>query len=447
MKKFNLFKYSTLLLTALTFTICGCSNEKHHDANTGGLLITTAPSGAEVIIYGKKYGVTPFKRDKVTAKNYLVKLQKNGFETQWKIIKVKRGEIGKLNVVMSPMSSSVLIESNPTHAQVSINGQLKGETPLVIPRLKNGEYSAKIEKTGYAGREVSWKIENNRPQKIMVDMLSNTGKVKISSVPGDAHISIDGRPRGITPFAESMEEGKHKVTISKQGYSTIEDYIQVKRNAEEEKTFTLNLLPGSIEITTTPTGTSVFINNKPYGNSPITAQGIQPGKYTVRVAAAGFDPESKEIEVRPGEPTKISFKLSRNTGGLDLVIDPPGTTVYLNGKRLGITEKDEDQKRSKIFKIRNLSAGTYIIKIAHKRGQPAEKIYKLEVTKGKITRSEPMKLWVANTEIKLTGGNIFQGVLIYETKDKIMFSPQPGISHEFNRTELEYLKPLKEEDE
>ncbi len=47
----------------------------------------------------------------------------------------------------------------------------------------------------------------------------------ISSVPSGASVYLDGKYKGVTPVVFHVEEGRHKLTIKKSGYSTVSKEI------------------------------------------------------------------------------------------------------------------------------------------------------------------------------------------------------------------------------
>jgi hypothetical protein len=220
------------------------------------------------------------------------------------------------------------------------------------------------------------------------------------------------------------------------------------RDQNVEKALTMSTLPGSLEITTTPPGADISINDEPHGTSPLKLNSLAAGKYTVKATKGTFDSVYKEVVVVSGQKSSVEFAMTKNTGGIDLVVNPPGTTIYLNGKPQGVTQKGENPMLSKIFQIRGINAGDYEVTTAHKRGVPDTKTITVAVTKGQIARPKPISLWVANAELKLKkDGQVFIGLLYAESADKISFGPEPGVKIEYNRNEVESLKPIASGDE
>lgn len=430
---------SSMLLTSG----CGQKPQPRIDAT---LKITSNPDGASVLINDHELGTTPYST-KTSPTTVIIKIAKPNFKPRWERIELKAGEDKTFNYDLVPSTSSILLVSRPDGAKVIINEQVKGTTPLILQEQPLGSYTAKLEKPGFSAREVSWTIKDERPQEVIVSLNSNVGRLTLSSEPSHAQVFINGAPRGYTPFKCELEEGKYQLKLEKEGFAAIEDYVNVLRDQNVEKSVTMSNLPGSIEVTTEPAGADISINNEPHGVSPLKLNSLAAGKYTVRAAKSTFDTASKEVVIVSGQKSSVEFIMTKNTGGIDLVVNPPGTTIYLNGKIQGVTEKGENPMLSKIFQIRGINAGNYEITAAHKRGVPDTKTVPVTVIKGQIARPKQISLWVANAELKLKDGKVSMGLLYSESPDKILFGPEPGVKVEYTREEIDYLKPIITGDE
>ncbi len=427
------------------FLTSGC-DKKPQPRMDAGLKITSNPGGASILIKDRELGTTPYStRTEPTI--VIIKVVKPNFKPRWERIELKAGDEKTFHYDLAPDTSSVLLLSRPDNAKVFINGEVKGTTPLILQYQHLGSYTAKLEKPGFAPREVSWTIKDDRPMEVIVSLNSNVGRLTLNSEPSHAQVFINGAPRGYTPFKCELEEGKYQLKLEKEGFAAIEDYVNILRDQNVDKSVTMCNLPGSIEITTEPAGADIFINDEPHGVSPLKLNALAAGKYVVKAAKSTFDTVSKEVVIVSGQKSSVEFVMTKNTGGIDLVINPPGTTIYLNGKIQGVTQKGENPMLSRIFQIRGINAGNYEITAAHKRGVPDTKTVPVIVTKGQIARPKPISLWVANAELKLKDGKVSMGLLYSESTDKILFGPEPGVKVEYARDEIDYLKPIITGDE
>lgn len=427
-----------ILLTAFS----GC-REKKSPPTKFPVEITSAPNGAKVFVGERELGITPLTLKGAPPGTFRLKLERTGCLPEWAQLKVVDRAV-KLHVPLTPITADVLITSKPAEAQIEINGTVVGETPLVLKKQEFGAHSAMIKKLGFVTRKVNWEVKSGRPLLIYTSISTNVGILDITSDPTDAVVSINGQPSGATPLRKEVEQGKYRITVTREGYSTFEEEIIAKRHETVSLEAKLTRLPGGIKITSAPSGAAIFIGGKTMGSTPLTLDNLKPGKYAVKADKPGFDPSTQEIELVAGRVIPLHFDLGSNTGGIDLVANPPGVTIYLNGKIVGTSQPDEDGKFAKVFNLRGLTAGVHTIAIAHKRAQPQQKTIKVTVKKGEIARPKKISMWIANAELRLKSGRRMVGYLSAETPLEVFFEPEPGVRQGFRRDEIESLEMLKD---
>ena len=159
----------------------------------------------------------------------------------------------------------------------------------------------------------------------------------------------------------------------------------------------------------------------------------------------GFDPAERTVNLPPGENLDIMLNLDSNTGGADIITQPAGLTVYLDGKMVGITEKNpKNPNSSKIFHIRNLSMGKHQITIAHKRAKPEKRKFNFSVEKGKIVRLTGLNLWIPNAVIFRTDGTVETGRITQNLPQKYEFEPSPGVKYTIEKSTVKKIDYLPE---
>ncbi len=407
--------------------------------------LESVPKKAKVFnLRGREMGKTPFLTE-LKAGDYALKLELENYEPQWFLFAITPGKKHHHRITLDPITASILVDSNPEGVQVSLKDRPIGITPVVVSGLSVGTHSLTLTKTGYAPQTTHIEIKDARPRQVIVLLTSNIGRIVLNSNPPGAHVFIDDREHGITPYQAELPEGQYRVRISKSGYSEVNDVISVVREKSVKKNFILVELPGKVTITTEPDKVDVYIDDKPYGQTPLSVE-LPAGNHMIRVTRQGFDSDTREITIVAAAESKTHFTLTRNTGGIDLLVNPPGTMIYVNGKIFGVTEQDGDNKNlSKVMQLRQLNAGTYKITAAHRHAVPDKKTIEVIVPKGAIARPNRINLWVANAELKLNSGSVKIGMIYSENADEVVFGPEPGVKIKYSRSEIEYLKPLMRE--
>jgi len=160
-----------------------------------------------------------------------------------------------------------------------------------------------------------------------------------------------------------------------------------------------------------------------------------------------YDTSTRSVTLAAGQDLKVEIALDTNMGGMDLIVHPPGITVYIDGKKVGVTQKGETDDLSKVFEIRNLKSGSHTLALANKRAIPSEKRYKFDVKKGRIIRKTVGRFWVKDTYLKLKDGRELVGRIAFKNDDEVHFETKTTsgkITKTYSRSEIEIVRPLKD---
>ncbi len=433
-------------LTALILLGAGCGEKKKKIIPKSPVSLRSIPDkvNVNVISHKKKIGTTPWKGDLFPG-IYVFEFTKPGYKTTWRKITCKPGSREDLEVKIEPITASVIIETEPAGATLKFRDRQIGETPYVLHNVPLGTHTYTLEKPGFTTREITVVVEDERPQIVSQNMSSNIGTLIVRSTPSNANLFINGSPRGKTPATVSLERGDHDIKLELSGHSPHKEKVSVGRGKTSRINITLQELPGSIKIVTNPKNATLHINGKQYNNTPTILTNLKPGTYDIKVSHDKFDTSSRKVSLVAGQNLTVNMTLDTNMGGIDLIVHPPGVTVYVDGKKLGVTAQGETADLSKVFEIRNLKSGIHTVELAHKRAKPSTKKCKIEVKKGKIRRLMIKKrFWVKNTYLKLKDGCEFTGRIAQEDDDEILFEPDPTMKIRYPRDDIEIIRPLKE---
>ena len=447
MKRLILSVVCSVCAAALVFLpSCEKKAPEQDLSDYGSMNITSEPSGAEVSILGKVIGTTPYVTKPVPSALYIVKYSLDGYEPAWLPVTVTPGRQVEAHVALVPENATVIINSDPAGAHVQMNGKEIGDTPVLLPDLALGSYSATVQMQGYTRRDISWKVQNGRPILINVPLMNNIGTLSLSSDPEVAEIEIDGKTYGNTPFRDFFEQGQHTIRLTKTGYKPYEKTVTVKRDETTDVNAVLETLPGSLAIDSDPAGAALFINGVDYGVTPYSRDSIEAGDYTVRLTKEGYDTLEQTVTVHPGEPMSRTFTLDSNLGSIVLSVNPPGVNIYLDGKFICRTEAESKSRDvSKRVTIRNLTAGEHTVTVSNKHAKPDVKSITVTVGKGRTVQVPEVTLWLPDTTIVLKNGSKYTGRLsdkYAEDAKKIAFRHSAGITSEYNKSDIQEIIPL-----
>jgi hypothetical protein len=98
--------------------------------------------------------------------------------------------------------------------------------------------------------------------------------------------------------------------------------------------------PGSISISATVDGASVYLDGELVGEAPVMREDVPPGRHRIRVESAGHEPFETEVRVRAGGRESVEAKLAPLAASLRIESDVPGATVFLDRNYAGTTPVD-----------------------------------------------------------------------------------------------------------
>jgi PEGA domain len=97
---------------------------------------------------------------------------------------------------------------------------------------------------------------------------------------------------------------------------------------------------GSISISSTVDGASVFLDGELVGEAPVTREDVPAGRHRIRVESAGHEAFETEVRVRAGERKTVEARLAALAPSLRVESDIPGATVFLDRNYVGTTPVD-----------------------------------------------------------------------------------------------------------
>ena len=242
--------------------------------------------------------------------------------------------ISLYNEVAEKVLSNLTIESNVTGAEIFLNNNKQGITPLHIRNLLPGEYAVKV----VIGNQKAVKdviLEAGKGAKLVADF-QNLGFLSITSDPSAASVSIDNREGGITPFLKQVPSGEYTIVVSKDGYRESQKKVIVKENEKETVHVTLAPPTCSVGILSDPENADVYLDGMHKGRTPLSMKDVAGGAHLVKIEKDGYQTIEEKLEANQVFMEK-TFKLLPVTGGLSIQTEPDGANVVIDGKNAGLT--------------------------------------------------------------------------------------------------------------
>lgn len=173
-------------------------------------------------------------------------------------------------------------------------GNVDARPGMDIVYLSTSERVLEIYKSGYQPLKIILSEYGIRLKPQEVWQIKVTGDplppqtlpVTIRKTPTDATLTIDGQPAANSgPYV--LVPGDHQLKIEKEGYATVEETITVNDKQVFFEYILERNTDAELQIETTPSGASVYLDGFLLGKSPVTL--IYPiGSYSLRIVKEGY---------------------------------------------------------------------------------------------------------------------------------------------------------------
>jgi len=270
--------------------------------------------GVPITVDGQDKGPIPAVV-KLPVGRHLIELAKPGFDNFQQWVDILDGQTLVLLPVLRAVTvakARLVIDADVKQAVVFVDGARKGTTPLAIDDLPLGTYVIVVKSP--PAKDWQQKITLVAGSTLIRAELADTmpkppteTELDIVADPQGAEVWLDGVLAGKTPLLFRVPAGDHWIQVKLARHLTFE----VKRTFEGGKTTKLRatlVAAGELTVTSTPAGSTVFIDGVRRGVTPLALE-LPLGDHTVIVERAGF--QRFEQKLKLGPPVTIDAPLKR----------------------------------------------------------------------------------------------------------------------------------------
>jgi hypothetical protein len=163
------------------------------------------------------------------------------------------------------------------------------------------------------------------------------GRLQINSPAPGAQVYIDNRLVGSTPLSTTVPPGSHTIRVAADGFDPFVRRVEVEAN--KNHAISAELVPGrgTVEFLASARGAKVIIDGQKEWPLPVRLSDIAPGSYRFEIQAPGFDSYAGEFQFSAGRNVFIYQDLVSSRGKVDILSQPDGATVFLDGEPVGTT--------------------------------------------------------------------------------------------------------------
>ncbi len=207
--------------TALTVTGRGVEQQLSFDLapDWADITVTAVPTDAEVLIDGEPLG-TAGEPIEVLSGEHQLTLRAPGYAETTVALTVSASvpqALGPIELI--PANGLLSLASSPTGANVTVDGQFAGRTPLSIELAPGKEHLLQLSKAGYRRSSLRVSLEKGAASERTVTLAPQLGEVDFRLQPPSAELVINGKPMGSGSRSIALPSVEQRVEVRLEGYA------------------------------------------------------------------------------------------------------------------------------------------------------------------------------------------------------------------------------------
>ena len=278
----------------------------------GALSVQTNPPGVAVFVDGVAHGNTP-ARVSLKAGPHILELRGRGVPRSIPVTVTPGAEVSQyLELPQTPTLGSLLVQSDPAGAQVSVDGVDHGKAPASVTGLTPGEHEVVLQ--GAAGPPVRQRvvIEAGVTASVLAPVSTAAPGPVSGWIAMKAPVTIEVRENGKLLGTSDTDRimlaaGRHELQLSNEtlGYHATRA-VQVPSG--KVATVNVELPQGVININAAPWA-EVFIDGRRVGETPIGNLAVAIGPHEVVFRHPQLGEKRQAVSVTLNAPVRVSVDM------------------------------------------------------------------------------------------------------------------------------------------
>lgn len=279
-----------------------------------GRLRIETPVPGRVRIDGREAGAVPGEFE-LQSGQHALRIQTERFLDYEDAVEIAgKGELQVLRPELVPGWADVSIVSEPAGAEVLIDGEPQGETPLEL-ELMAGHHTLELKREGFKPWLSDLQAKANEPLSLGPIRLGiPDGKLTVRSKPAGASVTIGGAYKGRTPLSvELRPDVTMGLVISRDGYEPATREITVSSGGTETLEVSLQAILGEVIVSAQPVDARLYVDGVAKGVANQTLR-LTATDHTIEIRSPGFTPYRTTVTPRPGLAQKVQVTLLQGPG-------------------------------------------------------------------------------------------------------------------------------------
>lgn len=295
------------------------------------LRLLSEPPGARITLDGKSIGRTPWEGELAAGTHELQLAAEHHAPWSGQLVLEPAKKVER-RIELEPQPVSLMVEAQPLRAEVYVDGERRGTTPLRLS-VRPGKREVEVRAQGHSPKGEVINLAPGAPETRRSFTLEPAEiPLSVTTAPVRASVWVDGARVGTAPWTGSVSAGSHEVRATAPGYQDAVTRVE-KAEGKEDLSASLTLLPAPVpvEIRTDPSGAQVTIDGTARGTSPLTVE-LSTGEHAIVLEAKGYAKVTTAKVLEPAARAKWTFDLQSTPIDVGLVLRPATAKLTVDGK-------------------------------------------------------------------------------------------------------------------
>lgn len=274
-----------------------------------GRLQIETPVTARVTIDGNEVGSAPDEFELAPGKHRIA-IAAERYQPFVADVEVEgAGKVQSFTPELRPNWADVNVTSEPSGAQVLVNGEVRGTTPLKTEILA-GNHPIELRLEGFKPWTTDVQVKAGEPMTLgPIKLGLPDGRLALRSEPSGAAVSVSGVYRGQTPLElELRPDLSHTIVLTKPGYEAATREISLGAGERRTLAVPLSGIFGEVTVRAQPADAQVFVNGEARGAANQTLRLVATTQ-EIAIRKPGYVEYKTTITPRPGVPQVIETSL------------------------------------------------------------------------------------------------------------------------------------------
>lgn len=324
--------------------------------NYGSVSINSEPAGARIMLnHRQELQTTPHTVTPLQSGQYDLSISFPDYRDDNRTVTISDGVETKINATLIPAFGWLDLASDPTGAQVLIDGRDIGVTPLTKHRLPSGNYVLSIKTEYYKEYQQMITIEDGKSLQQDIALLADFGRLSVQGFPEGARILVDGKFSGKVPsIIEPVSVGSHNVKIEAgEHFKSHDQEIFIGLNDMAGIQVNLKELTGSLIASSNPPGASIIVDGqitRTEGGeivvTPYTIPKLWTGSHEIAFKLDGFAEATQTITIREDQREVLQVNLEK--------------LIYIKSRKQAVWRSALIPGLGQIYEERTVTGGLYL---------------------------------------------------------------------------------------